>query len=106
MGAVLAIPFTANFIKIEQGLLSLRVINDLLVMALSIFGRFLCLDSWVVIGEFRRHVENLWDGADHLISFGADAFPAKLQSKAYLILRLGVLVFTMAWITILVNAIW
>ena len=101
MGVVVAIPFTASFIEFEKSFPPLKVINNIPVIVLGIFGLFLCLYSWFVINEFKQHVEMLWGGADHLIGF---TFPAKLRSKAYLILRIGVLVFAISWIFILVNA--
>ncbi len=104
MGVVVAIPFTASFIEFEKSFLPLKVINDIPVIALGIFGLFLCLYSWFVINEFKQHVEMLWDGADHLIGLNTDTFQVKFRSKAYLILRIGVLVFAISWIFILVNA--
>jgi hypothetical protein len=105
MGAMVAVPFTANYIEVAAGLIPINVVEGIPVIAFCIGGFLMCFYSWIVIHEFKRHIEGLWAGADHLINLDPETVNPVFKGHGFAFLRTSVILFALAWGVILIKAI-
>jgi hypothetical protein len=63
IGAVLALPFAANFIVVSSKHL-IRFEAPLLAIFVCLFGLLLCAYSYVALKDIREHIEGNWRRSD------------------------------------------
>ena len=99
MAAILAVPFTADFIQVVEGESLLKINKTLPVIMLTAFGLFLSFLTWSVLKEYANNIQWLWKTSNYILNPNEPTY--KFRSVGYIVLRLGIIGFSGCWFCII-----